>query len=127
MKLSKFSKFLAPMYTDSMTVQRHAPSTNADGTTSVKLAAEPIYADIPCRISTSKADNAESTTDDTNPKYSEIKIFCAAEYVIHKGDKITAVKKQDDGSTLITYTGTANLPLAFVTHKEIQLVDVGDA
>ena len=40
---------------------------------------------------------------------------------------VTAVKKQDDGTTLATYIGTANLPLSYVTHREIALVDVGDA
>ena len=127
MKLSKFSKFLAPMYTDTMTVTRRASTENEDGTTSVKLSTTPVYENIPCRISASQADNPESTADDSNPKYSEIKIFCAPDYNIHKGDKIQAVKKQEDGTTLITYTGTANLPLAFVTHKEIILAEVGDA
>jgi hypothetical protein len=127
MKLSKFSKLLTPMYTDIMTVYRTEPKENSDGTTSVKLSETPVYEDIPCRISTTKADNSESTADDTNPQYSEIKVFCAPDYVIRKGDKIVAVKKQDDGTTLITYTGTANLPFAFVTHKEIVLAEVGDA
>lgn len=127
MKLSKFSKVLAPMYTDVMTVYRRASQENEDGTTSVKLSETPVYEDIPCRISTTRADNPEPTADDSNPKYSEIKIFCAADYNIHKGDKIKAVKKQEDGTTLITYTGTANLPFAFVTHKEIVLAEVGDA
>jgi hypothetical protein len=110
-----------------MTVYRRAPAENEDGTTSVKLLEAPVYEDIPCRISATRADNAESTEDDTNPQYSEIKIFCAPDYIIRKGDKVVAIKKQDDGTTLITYTGTANLPLAFVTHKEIALVEVGDA
>lgn len=127
MKLSKFSKLLTHMYTDTMTVYRRVPAENNDGTTSVKLSETPVYEDIPCRISTTKMDNAESTADDTNPQYSEIKIFCTPDLVIHKGDKIKAVKKQEDGTILITYTGTANLPLAFVTHKEIVLVEVGDA
>lgn len=127
MKLSKFSKLLAPMYTDEMTVYRRASTENEDGTTAVKLSPTPVYENIPCRISATQADNSESTADDTNPTYSEIKVFCAADYNIHKGDKIVAVKKQDDGTTLITYTGTANLPFAFVTHKEIVLAEVGDA
>ena len=127
MKLSKFSKLLAPMYNDTMTVYRREPAENDDGTTSVKLSQTPVYEDIPCRISTTKADSPNSDADDTNPQYSEIKIFCAPEYNVRKGDKIVAIKKQDDGTTLITYTGTANLPLSFVTHKEIALVEVGDA
>lgn len=127
MKLSSFGPLLATMYTDTMTVYRHAATTNADGTTSTKLAANAVYTDIPCRISATKADNAESTLDDKNPQRAEIKVFCSAEYGINKGDKIVAVKKQDDGTTLAAYTGTANLPLTYVTHREIVLVDVGDA
>jgi hypothetical protein len=127
MNLSVFSKFLDPLYKDSMIVQRYAPSTNADGTTSINLLDEPIYKDIPCHISTTQADNAESSKDDTNPQFSKVKVFCPPKYHIQKGDRITAAKKQDNGDTLITYTGTANLPLVFVTHQEIELVDVGDA
>ena len=127
MKLSKFSKLLAPMYNDTMTVYRRVPAENADGTTSVKLSQTPVYENIPCRISAARADSPNSDADDTNPQYSEIKIFCAADINIRKGDEIEAVKKQDDGTTLITYTGTANLPLAFVTHKEIVLAEAGDA
>jgi hypothetical protein len=127
MKLSPFGALLETMYVDTMTVYRHTTSTNSDGTTSIKLSQNAIYTDIPCRISATIPDNSESSLVDKNPQRAEIKIFCGTQYDIHKGDKIVATKKQDNGTTLITYTGTSNLPLIYVTHVEIVLVDVGDA
>lgn len=127
MKLSPFGALLETMYGDTMTVYRHTTSTNSDGTTSTELSQNAIYTDIPCRISATKPDYSESLLVDKNPQRAEIKIFCGTKYDIHKGDKIVATKKQDDGTTLITYTGISNLPLVYVTHVEIVLVDVGDA
>ncbi len=127
MKLSPFGALLETMYGDTMTVYRHTTSTNSDGTTSTNLSQNAIYTDIPCRISATRSDNSESSLVDKNPQRAEIKIFCGTQYGIHKGDKIVATKKQDNGTTLITYTGTSNLPLIYVTHVEIVLVDVGDA
>jgi hypothetical protein len=127
MKLSLFGELLETMYSDTMTVYRYTTSTNSDGTTSTKLSQNAIYTDIPCRISAVRSDNSESSLVDKNPQRAEIKIFCGTQYDIHKGDKIVATKKQDNGETLITYTGTSNLPLIYVTHAEIVLVDVGDA
>ena len=127
MKLSPFGALLEIMYVDTMTVYRHTISTNSDGTTSTKLSPNAVYTDIPCRISATKPDNSESSLVDKNPQRAEIKIFCSTQYDIHKGDKIVATKKQDNGAILITYTGTSNLPLIYVTHVEIVLVDVGDA
>lgn len=127
MKLSPFGALLETMYVDTMTVYRYTTSTNSDGTTSIKLSPNAVYTDIPCRISATKPDNSESSLVDKNPQRAEIKIFCSTQYGIHKGDKIVAKKKQDDGTTLITYTGTSNLPLIYVTHTEVVLVDVGDA
>ena len=127
MNLSSYGSLFTSMYSDLMTVYRHAPSTNADGTTSTKLSSIAVYKDIPCRISTTKPDNAETNLDDKNPLYADVKIFCGSQYSIKKGDKIVAIKKQDDGTTLITYTGTSNLPFVYPTHIEIGIVDVGDA
>ena len=127
MNLSLYGALFTSMYNDVMTVYRRTTSTNADGTTSTKLSPNAVYTDIPCRISATRPDNSESSLVDKNPQRAEIKIFCSTQYGIHKGDKIVAKKKQDDGTTLITYTGTSNLPLIYVTHTEVVLVDVGDA
>ena len=54
-------------------------------------------------------------------------MFCNAEIDVQKGDKIVAQRIDNSGNVISTYKGTANLPLQFVTHKEILLVQVGDA
>lgn len=127
MKLSSFGELFESMYVDTMTVYHYVASTNADGTTSTKRSQIAAYTNIPCRISATRPDNSESSLVDKNPQRSEIKVFCSTKYDIRKGDKIVASKKQDDGSVLITYTGTSNMPLKYVTHIEAVLVDVGDA
>lgn len=127
MKLSSFGSLLTTMYSDVMTVYRRTPSINADGTTSIKLSSTAIYENIPCRISTTKPDDSETTREDKNSQYADVKVFCSPKYVVEKGDTIVVTKKQDDGTTLVVYTGTSNLPFVYATHAEIKLVDVGDA
>lgn len=127
MKLSGFGHILKIMYTDKMSISRCVETENADGTTDVSTNEKPVYIDIPCRISFSATDNPESNKEDTNPKYLQIKVFCNPEVDVIKGDKLVVSKLDDNGNVITTYTGTANLPQQFITHKEVLLVEVGDA
>lgn len=126
MNLGSFGKMLNTLYTDKMSIFRHTEVLNDDTTTSVEESETPVYTDIPCRISFTSTDNPETTKEDSNPVYLQIKLFCSADIDVQKGDKIV-VQRIDNGNVIATYKGTANLPLQFVTHKEILLVQVGDA
>lgn len=127
MKLSGFSVVLNQLYTDKMSVYRYEESINDDETVSTELSEVPVLTDKPCRISFPSTDNAETTKEDSNPIYLQIKVFCSADLDVRKGDKIIANRLDDNGNIIKSYKGTANLPLQFVTHKEILLVEVGDA
>lgn len=126
-KLAKFGKLLEVTYNDKFTVWRHQDVNNDDGTTSSKLKEVAEIINKACRVSTTRPDQAQSTKDDTNPKYAELKVFTSPSHNVRKGDKLVAIKYQDDGTILTTYRGTCNKPMVYPTHQEIVLVDVGDA
>ena len=127
MKLSGFSKVLNQLYTDKMSVFRYTETLNDDGTVGTGLVEQPVIEDKPCRISFPSTDNPETTKEDSNPIYLQIKVFCNADLDVKKGDKLIVSRLDDNGNIIKSYKGTANLPLQFVTHKEILLVEVGDA
>lgn len=127
MKLFGFSTILSTLYTDKLSVFRYIEKENEDGTVSSELSLQPVLADKPCRISFTSTDNPETTKEDSNPVYLQIKVFCEAGLDIKKGDTVEAHRLDDNGNILKSYKGTANLPLQYVTHKEFLLVETGDA
>lgn len=127
MKLSSFGKLLSPTYTDKLSINRFIEVTNPDGTIGMGLPKEPVYSDVRCRISFNISDNPETTKEDSNPIYLQIKIFCSPNEDIQKGDILVANRIGDDGEVLESYNGIANLPFKYVTHQEVLFTEVGDA
>lgn len=127
MKLASFSKILSSTYTDKLTITRRVKIPNPDGTTGFGYPPIPLYSDKACRISFKESDVPEMGKEDTNPFTMQVKIFGAPELDIQKGDKLVAQKIDESGNVMATYTGTANLPLKYVTHQEVLFDKVGDA
>lgn len=127
MKLSSFGKLLSPTYTDKLSINRFIEVTNPDGTIGMGLPKEPMYSGVRCRISFNISDNPETTKEDSNPIYLQIKIFCSPNEDIQKGDILVANRIGDDGEVLESYNGIANLPFKYVTHQEVLFTEVGDA
>ena len=128
MKLSGFSQILEGLYTDKLNISRFVDVVNEDGTQGVALSTTPIYENVPCKISFGSMDNPDGATEDKNPERLQLKLFCKANVDIQKGDTITAIRMSDDGVTVLkTYKGIANLPAQYVTHKEVLIMQVGDA
>lgn len=127
MKLASFGSLLALTYTDKMNIYRHTSQLNSDGTKSTKLIQTALSTDLACRISFTAKDPSESSAEDINPIYLEVKVFCGPKVDVKKGDKLVVHRLDDDGTVLATYTGIVNMPLSFVTHKELHLVEVGNA
>lgn len=127
MKLSSFSKLLSPTYTDRLSINRFTEITNSDGTIGIGMPEEPLYSDVQCRISFNISDNPETTREDSNPIYLQVKIFCAPNVDIQKGDILVAERIGDEGEVIETYNGKANLPFKYVTHQEVLVTEVGDA
>ena len=86
MKLSSFGKLLSPTYTDRLSINRFTEITNPDGTIGMGLPKTPLYSDVQCRISFNSSDNPETTKEDSNPIYLQVKIFCSPSVDIKKGD-----------------------------------------
>jgi hypothetical protein len=127
MNLSPARAIISKLYSDKMSITRLQEVVGADGTTNVIESDEPLYKDIACRISFSSVDNPDGITDSNNPQHLQIKVFCDPNIDVKKGDTLVVERFNEDGSSLASYKGTANLPLSYVTHKEILLVNAGDA
>ena len=126
--LTQFSKVLEKTYTDKLNIARFMEVTNTDGTTGSKLSEQPVYTDIPCKISFASSDRSDGATEEKNPENLQLKIFCNPDVDIRKGDTLTAIRLAEDGVTeLKQYTGVANLPAQYLTHKETLMVQVGEA
>lgn len=128
MKLGKIgSIFSSLMYTDRLSVYKYTTSENADGTTKTTREEVPVIADTPCRISFKSKDSSGSSNEMLNKKRVETIIFCDLGVNVDKGDKLVAKRIGDDGTVLATYEGLAGLPNVYVSHKEIVLLEVGEA
>lgn len=127
-QISGFSQLFNSMYTDRLKIHRFVEVENEDGTQDVELSKSPVYDNVPCRISFANSDNPDSAQEERNPERLQLKLFCAADVDIRKGDKLTALRMAEDGTTILQkYTGTANLPAQYVTHKEVLITEVGEA
>lgn len=126
MKLSGFGKIIAKTFTDKFSVSRYQPVTNADGTTKMTLQVVDGYEELPCRISFSFIDKPIVASDETNPIFMRVHIFCAPDVDVQKGDYLVA-HRLDNGSVIREYEGIANMPFQYVTHLQITMGEAGDA
>jgi hypothetical protein len=127
MKFSGLGRLISTLYNDKLDINRYQKVLQVDSTTKSVLSTIPLYSDVPCRISFSSIDNADNESQSSNIKYQRIVLFCAVSVDIQKGDFVTAYRMQDDGSVLATYTGKCGLPSVYASHKEVELVQKGDA
>lgn len=118
MKLSGFAGIITTMFNDKMSIRRYEKSENNDGTTSTELSENPIYTDIPCRISFSSDESPKDSEVDEVPIRNVPKIFCKLDVDIQAGDIVTVNRYDDDGHIIATYEGKVGLPSVFITHKE---------
>lgn len=119
MKLSGLGTFLTMLYDDRMDIFRTAENTNEDQSTDIFYQPEPLYTDVPCRISFSSDDSGADSEVDENPIRYNPKIFCKAEVDLKAGDYVVIRRYADDGVTVrATYKGTAAQPSWYTTHQE---------
>lgn len=126
MKLSIFSKILTSLYTDTIDVFTYNESMNEDGSVGIVRENKAKYRNISCRLSFDSSDNPLGMTEEKNPIYLQVKVFCDVNYKIKKGDLIKAKRLQDDGSVLGYYQGEANEAFIFPTHQEILFTHTGE-
>lgn len=129
MRIAKCGKLLSKFYKDKMTVYRSAMVKQTSGITKQQLSDTPLYIDIPCKISFNVGvDQSNTQTETINPIVQQIKIICAANADIKKGDKLVIKQYDEDGNIIETYEGmTGNKPISLITHKEILFTEIGDA
>lgn len=129
MKLSRFRKLLNPMYTDRMTVLRHVEVENEDGTAGIELQEPALLTGVPCRISYVADDSSDKSEQDRNSLHKTIKVFCASDVDVHKGDELvlTIVRGEGLSTNVHTLKGIANDARLYESHLEIILAHKGDA
>lgn len=118
MKISGFAPILSTMFTDAMDIRRYQDVENEDGTTDTVMPLEPIYANVPCRVSFSSEDSPQDYEVDRVPIRVAPKIFCGPNIQIKAGDFVTVRRLNDIGEIIATYTGKLGLPSVYITHKE---------
>ena len=124
--LSGFGTIFNLLYTDRLSVLRQTKVKEGSLTT-LELRAIPEVSDIPCRVSLVEYDNSRKDLEDRNPTSEFIKIFCAPNIPIQKGDYLVVKRLNDDGSTANLYTAYAGKPMLYPTHQQIMMVDEGNA
>ena len=118
MKLAGLGKLFAILYNDHMDIYRTAKESNDDNTTNISYEPQPLYKDIPCRLSFSSDDTASDAEVDRNPVKFSPKLFCGPDADLKAGDYIVVRRLADDGSVIKTYQGQVALPSWYSTHQE---------
>ena len=114
---SDIGKAMQVFDTDKMDIGRRQSIQNPDGTIGETTPDVPIYTDIPCHISFTKADNPDSGTVDIEPVITGVQINCSLDVDLQKDDYITAKKLDSDGNVLETYKGIIGFPTVTQSRK----------
>lgn len=118
MKLAGLGKFYTILYDDRFDVYRTDKGDNGDGSTDIFYEEEPLYTDIPGRISFVSDDRGSDESTDKVPIRFDPKLFCAADVDIKAGDYVVIRRYSDKGELIHTYKGTLALPSWYSTHQE---------
>lgn len=122
MNLSKYSKYLNILHTDTLTIKRYIEVNNDDGTTDVVLSDKEELKDIPCRLSTVKEDEHNFKSIDINSSSTKFKVFCDTSVDIKKGDSVI-VNKLVDKNIVDTIEGLASKPVYYDIGQEFLVIE----
>ena len=122
MRFDAFAPMIASLFGDKMDIFRSSKTTNSDSTTDVTYPSTATHTNVVCKLSFEKMENPSDSEVDQNPINFLPKIFCAVGTDIQAGDYIIGYRLDDDGVTLVTYTGYAGLPSVFRSHLEVPML-----
>lgn len=117
MKFGSLGKYYAIIYTDRMDVYRHNEEYNSDGTTFTNID-EPLYTDIPCRISFEYRDLKNDGPMEADKISYMPKVFCKNSVDLKSGDYVVITRTSDDGEYTRVYKGHLGDSAWFSTHQE---------
>ena len=118
MKLAGIGKLMAMLYDDRMDIYRTIKQDNDDRTVDISYEPEPLYRDVPCRLSFSGDDTATEQEVDHNPVRFNPKLFFKSQEDVRAGDYVVVTRYADDGSAERKYEGTVAQPSWYSTHQE---------
>lgn len=118
MKLAGLGKFYTMLYDDRVDIYRTAKDTNDDQSTDIFYEQEPLYRDVPCRLSFSSDDRGADSAVDMNPVQFNPKLFCGPDQDLKAGDYLVIRRYSDQGRLCATYQGMVSMPSWYTTHQE---------
>lgn len=108
MNLGKYASHLNILYSDRMDIYRHVDVKEGYVTHS-ELSKEPVYSDIPCKMTTKQEDIPETN----DPAYNEYEmlgaVYCKNDVNIQKGD-VLKIRCIDGGVQYAEFQGLASYP-----------------
>ena len=118
MKLSGLGKLFTLLYDDRIDIYRTTRCTNDDDTVDISYQPEPLYTDIPCRLSFNNDDTGSDSEVDRDPIKASPKIFSSIDVDWKAGDYVVVRRYTDEGRVSMTYRGRIALPTWYSTHQE---------
>lgn len=103
------------MYKDTATVIRLVSVTAEDGSDDWRESEEPVYTDIPCKLSQYNHDLTASKTARSMSIGLDLRLCCDPEYDIRENDRIEVLHQ---GKLFKLYAGTR---FPYSTHQEISM------
>ena len=126
MRMSGLGRVYTMLYDDRMDVYRTVKVEDDDYTANISYQPEPLYTDIPCRLSFSSSDTATDADIDRTPVRYNPKVFCATAVDLQAGDYVVARRYADNESVMMEYEGVIGRPSKYPTHQEASLrIDEG--
>ncbi|WP_338630577.1 hypothetical protein [Clostridium baratii] len=124
--LSKYRAYTNMMHTDRFTIKRYVESEGEDGSSGEILDPNPRLENIPCRISTVKADETNLKQEDANKELIKFKVFCSSDIEILKGDLVIA-ERIINGKSVDIIKAVAGKPFKYNMNQEFLLIENGEA
>ncbi len=118
MRIAGLGKFYTILYDDRFDIYRTDKALNDDASTHIFYEEEPLYSNVPGRISFVSDDRGTDYEVDSTPIRYDPKLFCASDVDIKAGDYIVIHRLDDKGNVTHTYKGRASKPSWYTTHQE---------
>lgn len=110
------------MYKDRFTLNKQETVTNSDGSKSSKLL-DSFLQNEPCLVVETTKDSSRDGNKDVARQQTTLKIHCASNYDISRGDILILSVMDDAGNVRKKFKGSAGQPCFYPDHLEIDLYD----
>ena len=118
MRFGNLGLLYTMIYDDRMDVYRHTDIVNEDGTNYTNIEEEPLYTNIPCRISFEYRDLKNDGPSEADKISYMPKVFCLPEVDLKPGDYVIITRYTDNKDHTRVFKGHLGDPAWYSTHQE---------